>query len=248
MQGSWGENLIDKLTSIFCHLIFGKIGFLRFCLFFSQNINPISGLFLPSLFTPLFPKSMKPVFIFLLFLGASGSVAAQDQLHVSYGCAFLKGVKNTDPYVWPAGEEAQKIVNDICKVVGIPQSFDLRSGNTDNAYATQIEFNRIIVYNPVFIKNFNRDAHTQWAVYTVLAHEVGHHIANHNFMSSDPKVLKKQELEADKFAGSVLRSLGAGYDEAKSGVETLTDETESQTHPPKSARVAALVNGWIEKD
>ncbi|MFN4257335.1 MAG: SUMF1/EgtB/PvdO family nonheme iron enzyme, partial [Saprospiraceae bacterium] len=185
----------------------------------------------------------------LSFLLAHFSWAfGQDRLQIHAGCAFEAAVFNTNPYVFPPSEEAAEIVAKICRQVGVPQRFELRQANVANALATVSNGRRVIMYNPVFLENFKSDARTRWAVYAVLAHEIGHHLSGHTFDESDPAARKKYELEADKFAGSAMRSLGATFDEAQAGVKNIKTEAETADYPPKSARIASVAAGWKEKD
>ena len=77
-----------------------------------------------------------------------------------------------------------------------------------------------------------------------MAHEIGHHLNNHDFEVDDTKKRKIMELQADKFAGGVLFILGASLDEAKAGIDLLQSKGESATHPPAKARAEAIANGW----
>jgi tetratricopeptide (TPR) repeat protein len=103
---------------------------------------------------------------------------------------------------------------------------------------------RYILYNPDFLRKFKQDAATKWAAYSVLAHEIGHHLNGHNLSEDNPTVRKQFELEADKFAGNLLFHLHATIEEAQSGIKTIPLEGESNTHPSKTARLVATTNGW----
>jgi hypothetical protein len=52
-------------------------------------------------------------------------------------------------------------------------------------------------------------------------------------------------LEADRFSGFVLYNLGATLDEAQIAIRTFSGTQGSSTHPGRSARIAAITNGWI---
>lgn len=74
-----------------------------------------------------------------------------------------------------------------------------------------------------------------------MAHEIGHHLSGHTLdgLGSRPK----KELEADRFSGFILQKMGATLDQATATVNTFSEEG-SRTHPGRSARVAAVTNGW----
>jgi hypothetical protein len=99
---------------------------------------------------------------------------------------------------------------------------------------------RVLLYNSGFVQSLNRNAGMNWAAVAVLAQEIGHHLMGHLLSS---KVLAKPlELEADYYAGFMLRRLGATLDEATAFFKTLPEE--SPTHGSRSERVGAVRSGW----
>lgn len=191
---------------------------------------------------------MKPIILlFPAFLAAFAGIA-QHRMSIPRGCAFDTDVKNENPYVFDPDEQAQQIVGEICRAIGIPQRFQLKSADVKNALACEQGGQRFILYNTIFLKDFQSDARSKWAAYGVLAHEIGHHVSFHNFNEDNPDRRKVLELEADGFSGSVLRLLGATKDEARAAVSNLVNKAETNTHPPSTARLLAVVNGWNDQD
>ena len=189
----------------------------------------------------------KPCLLFLPVLLVT-ALQAQKRIHVPTGCAFSNDVENENPYVFDADPQVQKIVGDICRVIGIAQGFQLQSAEVKNALACERDGVRFILYNTEFLRDIQMDARTKWAAYGVLAHEIGHHVNGHHFEEKKSERRKEMELEADRFAGSALRLLGATKDEAKAAVFSLLNEGETSTHPPKTARNLAVVNGWNDRN
>lgn len=186
------------------------------------------------------------ILLLCLFICASGF--AQKRMQIPSGCAFDTDVKNLNPYTFDADPQAQQIVGEICAAIGIQQKFQLQSADVKNALACERDGQRYILYNTDFLKEFQADARSKWAAYGVLAHEIGHHVNFHRFDESNNDTRKELELEADRFAGSVLRLLSATKDEAKTAVSNLVNKTETTTHPPPTARNLAVVNGWNDQD
>ena len=186
--------------------------------------------------------------LFALLLACISALHAQKRITIPTGCAFSTAVKNENPYVFDADPQAQKIVSDICRAIGIAQSFQLQSAEVKNALACERDGVRFILYNTEFLRDIQTDARTKWAAYGVLAHEIGHHVNGHHFEEQKSERRKEMELEADRFAGSALRLLGATKDEAKAAVFNLLNEGETDTHPPKTARNLAVVNGWNDRN
>lgn len=54
------------------------------------------------------------------------------------------------------------------------------------------------------------------------------------------------ELEADKYSGFVLYNMGAALSDAKAAMSLISNPSGSVTHPPRSARLTAITNGWLE--
>ena len=183
---------------------------------------------------------------FLLVVPIAGF--AQDLMVIGHACAYDGEGNSNDYYTFNASAEADTIVQEICNAVSLEKNFVVRASNVANALATQVDGKRVILYSTNFLEKFKADALTRWAAYSVLAHEIGHHLNGHNFDETDTQKRKMMELEADRFSGGALRLLGASLDEAKAGLETLGSTLESQTHPPPSARREAVASGWKKQD
>jgi hypothetical protein len=101
-----------------------------------------------------------------------------------------------------------------------------------------------IAYNADWLLNFYSDTSNRWALYAVIAHEVGHYILAHDRRSagSNPKV----EQEADEYAGEVLAKMGASLEEAQSAYHASEMQPTSLdgTHPPIAQRLDAVERGW----
>lgn len=167
---------------------------------------------------------------------------------ISSGCNFSAADTPEEVYTYDASREALDIVEQIMKVNVLPQNFVVRSADCRNALATTAGSQRYILYSTSFLENFKKEANTRWAAYCVLAHEIGHHLSNHNLSETDKRVRKRYELEADRFSGGMLYRLGATLDEAQAGINTFSLEGESETHPAKSARLEAVAVGWKQAE
>ncbi len=182
--------------------------------------------------------------VFCLILSLNTTLLSQTELTIKHSCNFAEGNATGDVYTYDASKEAVEIIDKIMKVNVLPQNFIVKSADCANALATTQGKNRYILYNTSFLENFKKDAQTAWAAYCVLAHEIGHHLSNHDLEETTPSVRKRFELEADKFAGGVLFKLGASLTEAQAGINTFSNDNASATHPPKRARLEAIAVGW----
>ena len=140
---------------------------------------------------------------------------------------------------------AEQVTEEVIQAVGIPvTSIAVRPGNVPNAVALVDGTVRVIVYNPGFLHGARTQSGTNWAVYCVMAHEIGHHLSGHTLEPGGSRPDK--ELEADRFSGHVRFFLNARVDQAMSALQSLPDGGGSATHPPKRDRLQAVVAGWNE--
>ena len=140
------------------------------------------------------------------------------------------------------------IVQDIVKAgPGLKINFVMgRTADIPNAYATIYFISgkpiRYIVINPGwYIDHYAR-------IY-VIGHEMGHHVCGHQegVMANDPWA---RELEADRFSGMILRHMEStntlNFSDTLQRSLQYIDENPSPTHPPRSMRVAAIIQGYNE--
>lgn len=150
--------------------------------------------------------------------------------------------------------EANEMMDKVLNASGLSKNFVLRScSSVPNAAAVQIEGVRYIFYNNDWMNSYASDS---WASMFTLAHEVGHHVNGHTLdwvlIASEirePATLaesRRQELEADEFAGYVLGRMGASLEQTQQLIYNISkdgDDTYS-THPNKSKRLLAVERGY----
>jgi hypothetical protein len=76
----------------------------------------------------------------------------------------------------------------------------------------------------------------------LLAHEIGHHLNGHTIRRSGSR--PDLELEADEFAGFVLKKMGASLSEAQQVMKYIAKSKGSKTHPARALRMSAIKKGW----
>lgn len=186
-----------------------------------------------------------------LLIGINHSVKAQPTLmHFEKGCHYLHPTTEDDKYVEDPSLEADSIFNKILAAAFIPKGkIILKMSNVENALATESGGIKYILYSQNFLKNLKRTPDDIWVIYSVFAHEVGHHHLGHKLNESNPVQRKEDELAADKFSGEILNSLGASEDEAIAAIMSFVKKyPQSDTYPPISARVDHILNGWKKKN
>jgi tetratricopeptide (TPR) repeat protein len=168
-------------------------------------------------------------------------------------CAIQMEMTNS----FATNNEAQLALNKIINVLGVSQRFAIYQCNgIDNCQAVTIRGIRYIFYDSYFMKEISNNANTSWTNFSILAHEVGHHINGHTVdliaaMTGqiETKSLaekRQQELEADEFSGYVLYKLGATLLQAQQAMNTsgFNGDDSYSTHPNKSKRLAAIEKGF----
>ena len=165
------------------------------------------------------------------------------KLDHSQACSYYGEKIDISIYSFRSDKNSESIIDQIVRYSGLQQNFVIKSGNVPNATASIIDKERVIVYNQSFLFDIVEKAGTPWAATAILAHEIGHHLNNHTLAGGGSRPTR--ELEADEFSGHVLYRMGATLEETKAALKLDTNELGSSTHPPKSARLAAITSGWV---
>jgi len=137
---------------------------------------------------------------------------------------------------------ASSIVKNILDEAGLAPNFIVRPANVPNATASARNGQRYIEYSPSFVSQLINNDKTNWAVYSVMAHEIGHHLQGHTIQpgGSRPSV----ELEADEYSGFILAKLGASLNDAQKAMKILGTDSPSEFYPAKNNRLSAIQQGW----
>jgi hypothetical protein len=143
----------------------------------------------------------------------------------------------------PPSDSALEIVEQILAYVGLPQNFDVYSANIYNAAALMANGERVILYDPQLILDIENITNHEWPAVSILAHEIGHHLAGHTLGGNNNRII---ELEADYFSGFILQKMGATLDEAQAVMNLLRDHPNMTDHPPQAERLLAIEEGWLE--
>jgi len=115
---------------------------------------------------------------------------------------------------------------------------------TRNAEAYREGSNNYIRYNPAFVRDFERNAQTKWAVYSLLSHELGHLILGHDLNERNAGTRQELELNADNFAGRILNTLGATREEALAGFRNMNQDLSGGIYPAAIDREYEVSDGW----
>lgn len=158
-------------------------------------------------------------------------------------------------YSITANLEAYNFIKKIMQISGLPVNFVVQKvSGARNAFAYMDTFGtRYILYDDIFLNSLNSDSSNTEFI-TVLAHEIGHHLAGHslsidNFIQKDSCLLwcnsnsihydriKKQsnceqylndrrrsEIEADTYAGYIMSKLDADISVVQNTFDQISKE------------------------
>ena len=172
---------------------------------------------------------------------------------VNFACNFFD---NSVKYMPPSAEgisdaDAEKwmrsMINKIMDVTGLQNRYQLRAmKDYNNCSAICLNNNigqeRFIQFDKAFLEAFEKRTQNKWFVFGVLAHEIGHHLNGHTLEGVGSRPNK--EIEADEFAGFVMKKMGATLMEAQ-GIFSFLNATDGPpTHPVRAKRYAAIKRGW----
>ena len=175
-------------------------------------------------------------YILLLTCLSIGSLAAQDSKSTSR--------ENLD---FEADKIVKEATTNILNYIGLPPDFKVVQLNIPNVIAYTKHGDRYIGYNPKFIQRLRIQSETDWSAYSVLAHEIGHHLAGHT--EKNGRSNPGNELVADHFSGFILQRMGATLAQAESALlslEKIGGISDTIHHPPVNSRITSLAEGWMQ--
>lgn len=200
----------------------------------------------------------KPMLSLAVALGLAAAtivVPAQAQLGVktyefgksAYG--FHGALGKSRITTFQAEGEAVAIFRQIIGNQGLSATtIEIRaSGDVANAAAfVDGDGKRVIAYNTIFMQEVKDKTGRYWALISILAHEVGHHLNFHTYTPGQPPPAQSHndELEADYFSGHALARMGATLEDALSAMRKVALVEETATHPGRDARLQAIALGW----
>lgn len=171
-------------------------------------------------------------------------------------------------YSFVDNREAIEYVQKLMDLAGLPMNFIVSEcSGIQNAFAYTYDGVQYIFYGNEFLKSLNFNSNDIGSI-TVLAHEIGHHLAGHtsansyinqycvnvpcNEQSQDCldalEISRKRELQADRFAGYIMYKFGSSLSETQEAFRLLLNnqdyDDECSTHPTLSKRLNAIKEGY----
>ncbi len=195
---------------------------------------------------------MKFAIMFLLFIGISSNSYAQKRPpfcgfndrsgYFGYKSMELKGIKASSGHK----SGIPDVVSEIVKQFDINVDIEIYITNDENnCYATIGKGGtKLLIADYNFLVSVNKKSKTEWAAISVLAHEIGHHIAGFNWHENQID----NELDADYWSGFVLKKLGSSRNAAIKCIMYYGTDTDTDSHPNKHTRAKMIQNGWDDAE
>ncbi|HSK13484.1 MAG TPA: M48 family metalloprotease [Phnomibacter sp.] len=149
--------------------------------------------------------------------------------------------------------EVYEILSRIVGEVGLRPHFQLVPCDSINNCVATIGKNgmRVILYDRLFLKKLTSKNNDNWASLGIFAHEVLHHLNTHTHLAGNASLAQRRELEleADRWSGRILASLGATLEQARSAVSSLPPyefNPLTSSHPAIEDRLDAIESGYYE--
>ena len=193
---------------------------------------------------------MKQSKILLIGIGLAGMMfpawAQYENITVGDSCSYFGESMPYQVASFPSDAEAEQIVKDILGHYGLSQNFEIRAADVPNAAAVIHGDKRYILYNPRFMKDMQDKTDNKWVAISIMAHEIGHHLNGHTLGNAGSR--PSTELAADEYSGAVIHKLGGSLHDARVALKIFGSKIGSPTHPSKSRRLEAVVNGYFESE
>ena len=134
------------------------------------------------------------------------------------------------------------VIDEILNTLDISdvEIFVYIADQENNCFASVADGKRMIVADHRFLNEVNRESGTQWGAISILAHEVGNHIAG--FGGNSNRL--NDELDADYWSGVVLQKLGASKEASVACIMRYGSTNNSASHPNKYSRSNTIRAGW----
>ncbi len=141
-----------------------------------------------------------PLFILLLASIYSYPAFSQDYLEINttQRCVYHGNTMSKELYGFEPSDSIEQLKNDILENTGYPQNFEFICSNVPSVVAVVHRGKRYVLYSRKFFST-QPDRGIRLAM---LAHEIGHHVNEHELKGGKPS--EAEEMEADEFMGYAL--------------------------------------------
>ena len=173
--------------------------------------------------------------------------AAQEAIRTDGVCLFSSATSVQSLYTFPSDRRSVELLDKFVEASGAAVLLTIQASSVDDVAAADVDGRRLILYNQYAISKLDQSWQGNWPLMLRLAHQVGHHANAHAFrIEASARI--EEELEADRFAGYVLRRLGATKAVVTDLSRAFPSPARGAPFPSKERRASALTEGWRDRD
>ena len=140
----------------------------------------------------------------------------------------------------------EKIINEAQEIIGLPNTdIEIETTNEFGAFSVinRLSQRRFFVYSPAFFDSVYSVTNTNFAIMSICFHELAHQYYRHPLKPNNASHI--YEKQADTYSGYQMCLSHATLEQALLAIQNFGTEQETETHPDKASRIAAITSGYI---
>jgi len=192
-------------------------------------------------------RSMKaPWFLLLLvyaYMGDHEVLLAQSLVKANGLCIFDASSTKEALYSFSSDIAMEGRVDSLVGLAGLDRNFVVATANISRPAAAAIGPTRMLLYTQEDFPGTAAQTEVNWSHLAVLCHQLGHLLLGHT-LTIVPEERRREELEADRFAGTLLHAFGGTLEQSQSAYRSLPARGAAPLYPSRAKRVAAVEEGW----
>lgn len=169
---------------------------------------------------------------------------AQERLKLDALCDFDTDRVADEAYAFPADRGATNMMSGWLADSRSAVSVVFKAANVPGVVAAESDGQRMLLYNQFVLSDFEKSGRKNWEIAILIAHQLGHHASRHALRSSDVRLRREMELEADRFGGRLLAGLGASEIDLRKALGAFSKKPQAAGYPERSQREIAFLDGW----
>lgn len=183
----------------------------------------------------------------LVVIWLSSPCLAQEAIRPDGVCLFTSSTLGRTLYSFPSDRRSTELLSALLDLSPAAVQMTIQASSVDDVAAADVDGRRLLLYNQYALSKLDSSWQSDWPLVLRVAHQVGHHASAHAFRPPG-RSRAEEELEADRFAGYMLRRLGASRPVITQLARTLPTPASRSQFPSAESRAVALLEGWRDRD
>lgn len=186
-------------------------------------------------------KAIWLVYLLTLSISSGSWTFGQNLLRTESLCLFDTNSPRDDLYTFSSDIAMEARVDSLVGLAGLDRDFVVAAANISKAAGAITAPNRMLLYSQEQFQE-SKTA-TNWSHLAILCHQLGHLLLRHT-LTTVPEERKHEELEADRFAGTLLHAFGGTLVQSQIVYRSLPARESTHLYPSRAERLAAVEEGW----